>query len=89
MAEGQTPADPKLQVEAACKAFEQEFERFANLAENSAELRALDLSSAEAEQRALAEVRTRHLGKKSALAAAKKISHDDDAKFELYVLLLS
>jgi len=73
MAEGQTPADPKLQVEAARKAFEQEFERFANLAENSAELRALDLSSAEAEQRALAEVRTRHLGKKSALAAAKKM----------------
>src|SRR4026207_1673118 len=72
MAEGQTPADPKLQVEAARKAFEQEFERFANLAENSAALGALDLSSAEAEQRALGEVRTRHLGKKSALAASKK-----------------
>jgi phenylalanyl-tRNA synthetase alpha chain len=73
MTAGQTPEDPKLQVEAARKAFEQEFERFANLAENSAALGALDLSSAEAEQRALAEVRTRHLGKKSALAAAKKM----------------
>src|SRR6185295_18824965 len=73
MAAGQTPEDPKHQVEAARKAFEQEFERFANLAENSAVLGALDLSSAEAKQRALAEVRTRHLGKKSALAAAKKM----------------
>src|SRR6185295_9774961 len=73
MAAGQTPEDPKLQVEVARKAFEQEFERFANLTENSATLSALDLSSAEAEQRALAEVRTRHLGKKSALAAAKKM----------------
>jgi len=27
--------------------------------------------------------------KPASLAAAKKISHDDDAKFELYVLLLS
>jgi phenylalanyl-tRNA synthetase alpha chain len=73
MTSGQTPEDPKLQVEAARKAFEQEFERFANLTENSATLMALDLSSAEAEQRALAEVRTRHLGKKSALASAKKM----------------
>jgi len=73
MTAGQTPEDPKRQVEAARKAFEQEFERFANLAENSAALGRLDLSSAEAEQRALAEVRTRHLGKKSALAAAKKM----------------
>ena len=71
MAEDQQ--DPRLQVEAARKAFEQEFERFADLAENSANVSALDLSSAEAEQRALAELRTRHLGKKSALAAGKKM----------------
>ncbi len=73
MAEGQSQEDPKLQVEAARKAFEHEFERFARFAENSETLRALDLSSAALEQRALAEVRTRHLGKKSALSASKKM----------------
>ena len=73
MAESQSPEDPKLQIEAARKAFEQEFERFAGFAEYSATLSALDLSSAESEQRALAELRTRHLGKKSALAASKKM----------------
>jgi phenylalanyl-tRNA synthetase alpha chain len=73
MAEGQSQVDPKLQIEAARKAFEQEFERFAGFAEDSGKLRALDLSSAEAEQRALADLRTRHLGKKSALAASKKL----------------
>ena len=73
MTESQTQEDPKLPVEAARKAFEQEFERFASFAENSKTLSALDLSSAAAEQRALAEVRTRHLGKKSSLAASKKM----------------
>jgi len=73
MAEGQSQEDPKLQVETARKAFEQEFERFAGFAENSATLSALDLSSAEAEQRALVDLHTRHLGKKSALAASKKM----------------
>jgi phenylalanyl-tRNA synthetase alpha chain len=85
MAEGQSQEDPKLQVEAARKAFEQEFERFANLTENSATLSALDLSSAEAEQRAIADLRTRHLGKKSALAAGKKmigrVSQNERASF--------
>lgn len=73
MAEGQNQEDPKLQVEAARKAFEQEFERFASFAENADSLTALDLSGAQAEQRALTELRTRHLGKKSALAASKKM----------------
>jgi len=73
MTEGQSAEDPKLQVEAARKAFEQEFERFASFAENSTTLSVLDLNRAEAEQRALAELRTRHLGKKSALAASKKL----------------
>jgi phenylalanyl-tRNA synthetase alpha chain len=73
MAEDQSQQDPRLQVEAARKAFEQEFERFADLTENSVTLGALHLSMAEAEQRALAELRTRHLGKKSSLAAAKKM----------------
>jgi len=73
MTDGQKNEDPKLQVEAARKAFEQEFERFANFADNSGSLSNVDLARAEAEQRALAELRTRHLGKKSALAASKKM----------------
>ena len=73
MAEAQSQEDPKLQVEAARRAFDQEFERFAAFVNNSAALSALDLGSAEAEQRSLAELRTRHLGKKSALAGSKKM----------------
>src|ERR1051325_2333073 len=73
MADDQSQQDPRLQVEAASKAFEQEFGRFADLTANSVTLSALDLSAAEAEQRALAELRTRHLGKKSAVAASKKM----------------
>ncbi len=73
MAEGLSQEDPKLQVEAARKAFEQEFERFASFADNSEVLSTLDLNRAEAEQRALTDLRTRHLGKKSALAASKKL----------------
>ena len=84
MTEGQSQQDPKLQVEAARKAFEQEFERFAGFAGNSA-LASLSLDQAEAEQRALAELRTRHLGKKSELAASKKmigrVSPDERAGF--------
>ncbi len=85
MAEGQSQDDPKLQIEAARKAFEQEFERFASFADNPATLGALDLKSADAEQRALAELRTRHLGKKSAFAASKKmigrVAADERAAF--------
>ena len=85
MVEGQSQQDPTLQVEAARKAFEQEFERFADLMENVSALNVLDLAGAEAEQRALAELRTRHLGKKSALAASKKtigrVSPDERASF--------
>ncbi|HEV2826170.1 MAG TPA: phenylalanine--tRNA ligase subunit alpha [Pyrinomonadaceae bacterium] len=73
MVEGQSQQDPKLQVEAAREAFEQEFERFANLMEDASASQTLDLPGAEAQQRALSELRTRHLGKKSALAASKKM----------------
>jgi phenylalanyl-tRNA synthetase alpha chain len=72
MAEEQTEQLPAQQVEAARKAFEQEFERFARFGD-PAQLAGLDLDTALAEQRALAELRTRHLGKKSALAATKKL----------------
>jgi phenylalanyl-tRNA synthetase alpha chain len=85
MADNQSELDPKLQVEAARKAFEQEFERFASLTENADQLSALDLGGAETEQRALADVRTRHLGKKSAFAASKKmigrVAADERAAF--------
>jgi len=74
--------DPKALVEAARQAFEQEFERFASLSDQSANL---TLSQAEDEQRALVDLRTRHLGKKSAFAASKKtigrVSADERAAF--------
>ena len=73
MAESQTEQLPAQQVEAASKAFEQEFGRFARFSGASPEFAGLDLDAAVAEQRALADLRTRHLGKKSELAAAKKL----------------
>jgi phenylalanyl-tRNA synthetase alpha chain len=69
----ETDQSPGLQVEAARKAFEQDFERFARFTGNPAGLSALDPETAVVEERALAELRTRHLGKKSALAATKKL----------------
>jgi phenylalanyl-tRNA synthetase alpha chain len=73
MAQNLSDVSPARQVEAASKAFEQEFERFARFTGDSPEFAGLDLDAALAEERALAEVRTRHLGKKSELAAAKKL----------------
>ncbi|MFN2491785.1 MAG: phenylalanine--tRNA ligase subunit alpha [Pyrinomonadaceae bacterium] len=73
MAEKPGRQDPKALVEAARKAFEQEFERFAGFRANSSGLNHLSLERAEQEQRALADLRTRHLGKKSAFAATKKM----------------
>ena len=64
--------DPTNQVESARKAFEQEFGRFARFTTASNDLR-LTLTDALEEERLLRELRTRHLGKKSALAAAKKL----------------
>ena len=73
MAEEQTEQLPAQQVDAAGKAFEQEFERFARFASDLNVLTSLSLEEALAEQRALSDLRTRHLGKKSELAAAKKL----------------
>lgn len=73
MTASQSQDDPIIQVEAASKAFEQEFERFASFAESSTTLTRLGLEAAQLEQRALGDLRTRHLGKKSALAAGKKM----------------
>ncbi len=73
MADEQNQEDPILQVEAARKAFEQEFGRFARFTGGGVWPAELKLAEAEAEQGALAELRNRHVGKKSALAAAKKM----------------
>jgi phenylalanyl-tRNA synthetase alpha chain len=85
MTEGQSQVDPKVQVEAARKAFEREFERFANLTGDSPLPNALGLPDPEAELRQIADLRIRHLGKKSVLAASKKmigrISPDERANF--------
>jgi phenylalanyl-tRNA synthetase alpha chain len=70
--ERQDPQNPTQQVEAARKAFEQEFGRFARFTEPSADVR-LTLSQADEELRALKDLRTRHLGKKSSFAACKKL----------------
>jgi phenylalanyl-tRNA synthetase alpha chain len=59
--------DPTQQVESARTAFEHDFERFTNLAG------VIALNSLENELTALKELRTRHLGKKSAIASAKKL----------------
>jgi phenylalanyl-tRNA synthetase alpha chain len=63
------------QPEAVREAFEQEFGRFARFrgAEGAGELAGLRLADAEASLRELAELRTRHTGKKSALANLKKM----------------
>src|SRR5215468_6527943 len=69
----ETDQDPSQQVEAASKAFEQEFERFARFTADPNGLAGFSLDEAVAEERAVADLRTRHLGKKSALAATKKL----------------
>ncbi len=78
------PQNPKQQLESARKAFEQEFERFARFADASAQM-CLSLAEGETELQALRDLRTRFLGKKSALAAAKKsigrVAPDERAAF--------
>src|SRR4051794_5590097 len=62
------------QPEAVREAFEQEFGRFARFrGEETAALGELKLADAETTLRELAELRTRHTGKKSALANLKKM----------------
>src|ERR1700754_1068797 len=69
----ETEKDPTQQVETARKAFEQEFERFARFTADSGEQNGLDLEQTLSEQRALAELRPCRVGKKSSLAATKKL----------------
>src|SRR5215510_10497793 len=63
--------DPVPELEAAREAFEREFERFARFTTAAAD--GSSLKDAEAELRGLADLRVRHAGKKSAIAAAKKL----------------
>jgi phenylalanyl-tRNA synthetase alpha chain len=65
--------EPAQQVKAAREAFEREFERFARFTGGATSVTALNLAEAEAELRALVELRTRQVGKRSAIAAAKKL----------------
>lgn len=65
--------DPRLQAESARKAFEQEFGRFARFRGGVSDDAGLTLKDAESLQRELDELRTRHTGKKSELAAVKKM----------------
>ncbi len=65
--------DPAQQVEAARKAFESDFERFARFTGDADGRPRLGLKEAEGELRLLAELRTQHSGRKSALAACKKL----------------
>jgi phenylalanyl-tRNA synthetase alpha chain len=71
MTESDKEQEPSQQVEAAHKAFEQEFERFARFIGDSPAI-SLELAQAVSDQRALADLRVRALGKKSTLAATKK-----------------
>jgi phenylalanyl-tRNA synthetase alpha chain len=72
MPEGVQYEDHKSQAEAPYKAFEREFERFARFRDGGG-LDNLTLSEAEAVLLDLRSLRTRHTGKKSGLAAVKKM----------------
>jgi len=73
MTDSEKDQNPVQQVEAASKAFEQEFERFVRFTGGANGFAGLTLEQAVAEERELTELRTRHLGKKSALASMKKL----------------
>jgi phenylalanyl-tRNA synthetase alpha chain len=72
MTESQSELTPELQVQAARKAFDQDIERFVRFCD-PVQLSQVDLETAIAEERAFGELRARHLGKKSPLAASKKL----------------
>lgn len=73
MTDTQADQSPANQVGEIIKAFEQDFERFAPFIADSSTLTNFDLEAAVSQQRAVAELRTRYLGKKSALASTKKL----------------
>lgn len=89
MPEATEQVEPKQQVEAAREAFEQEFERFARFRRGDPEAFALTLKETETALSELDELRRLHTGKKSRLAAAKKligrISAEDRPAFGQHV----
>ena len=76
--------NPTQQVEAARKAFESDFERFAQF-RKGVPVNSLTLKQAEQLTRELIDLHTRHSGKKSAIAACKKligrVASEDRASF--------
>jgi len=64
--------EPTQQVEAAREAFEREFERFSALRQ-SIPANGMSLQQAEGLVRELTDLRARHMGKKSSVAACKKL----------------
>ncbi len=91
MAEGISQEDPTLQVDEARKDFDQEFERFVRFGD-SAEVRALSFEDAQAILAELDNLSVRHTGKKSKLAALRKligrIPMEDRPAFALQVQTL-
>jgi phenylalanyl-tRNA synthetase alpha chain len=73
MSDSNDRESPQAQVAATSEAFEREFERFAAFSADSSALAGLNLTDGEAELRSLQELRTRQLGKKSAIAQVKKL----------------
>jgi phenylalanyl-tRNA synthetase alpha chain len=75
MPEGVQQEDPGQQAEAARKAFEQEFGRFAGFRSEAGDSASAEarLKETEGVLRELNDVRSRHTGKKSALASVKKM----------------
>ncbi len=78
------------QIDAVREAFEREFERFTRF-RSSANTEGLSLAEAETLLRELSDIRTRHTGKKSALASLKKmigrVSTEERAAFGQHVQL--
>jgi phenylalanyl-tRNA synthetase alpha chain len=83
---------PEEQVEAVRRAFDQEFERFARFRDDAG-YEGLNLAELEAAWRDLGDLTTRHTGKKSDLAALKKLigraAPEDRAALGQSVLLLN
>lgn len=80
-----TDESPQAQVEKITEAFDRDIERFVFILDDPSALATLGLEAATGEQRAVADLRTRYLGKKSDLAATKKligrVAHEERAGF--------
>lgn len=81
--------NPRRQVDEAVAAFDRDFKRFDFLSGDVALSKPLSLPELEQEERALNELRTQHLGKKSAVESAMrligKVSEDERPSFARYI----